>query len=78
MISINVEKCIGCGICAQDCQCSDIKIIEGKAQPLFKSCLNCGHCIAVCPQNAVSIDGYDMNEVIDLARMNFMLSRKMY
>ncbi len=71
MISINVEKCIGCGICAQDCQCSDIKIIEGKAQPLFKSCLNCGHCIAVCPQNAVSIDGYDMNEVIDYSKNEF-------
>lgn len=73
MISINLEKCVGCGLCVQDCQCSDIKIIDGKAQPLFKSCLNCGHCIAVCPQNAVSIDEYDMNDVIEYNKDEFLI-----
>lgn len=71
MISINSEKCIGCGLCVKDCQCSDIKIIEGKAHPLHKSCLSCGHCIAVCPQNAVDIDEYDMNEVIAYCKGEF-------
>lgn len=73
MIKINLEKCIGCGICAEDCQCSDIKIIDGVAHPLYKSCLKCGHCIAVCPQNAVTIDEYDMNEVISYNKDEFYM-----
>lgn len=73
MISINLEKCIGCGLCVMDCQCSDIKVIDGKAQPAHKSCLNCGHCIAVCPQNAVTIDEYNMNEVISYNKDTFYI-----
>ncbi len=73
MIRINLENCIGCGLCVNDCQCKDIKIIEGKARPLYKSCLNCGHCIAVCPQNAVIIDDYDMNEVISYNKDEFFI-----
>lgn len=63
MINIDIEKCIGCSLCVKDCQCSDIKIKDGIALPLNKSCLNCGHCVAVCPQNAVTIDVYNMSEV---------------
>lgn len=73
MISINLEKCIGCGLCAKDCQCSDIKIIDGVAHPLYKSCLSCGHCIAVCPQNAVTIDEYDMKEVVSYSKDKFYI-----
>ena len=73
MININYEKCIGCGLCVIDCQCSDIKIKEGKATPLNKSCLNCGHCIAICPQNAVTIDIYDMGEVKEYNPEDFII-----
>jgi len=63
MINIDIDKCIGCGLCVKDCLCSDIKIIDSKASALNISCINCGHCIAICPQNAVAIDNYDMKEV---------------
>jgi nitroreductase/Pyruvate/2-oxoacid:ferredoxin oxidoreductase delta subunit len=65
MIKIDLEKCIGCGLCADDCRCEDIVIKNGKAEVLNKSCINCGHCIAICPNYAISTDKYDMNEVID-------------
>lgn len=71
MININFEKCIGCGLCVNDCQCNDIKIKDDKAVPLNKACLNCGHCIAICPQNAVTIDIYDMAEVKEYNPENF-------
>ncbi len=74
MINIDLSKCIGCGLCAKDCQCSDIKIQNNKAISLNKFCLNCGHCIAICPQNAVIIDTYDMSEVKDYNNENFVIN----
>ncbi len=73
MINIDLSKCIGCGLCVKDCQCSDIKIRDNKAISLNKACLNCGHCIAICPQNAVIIDTYDMNEVKEYNDENFII-----
>lgn len=73
MININLEKCIGCSLCVKDCQCSDIEIVDDKAKSKQKSCLNCGHCIAVCPENAISINEYDMGEVIDYKEDQFQL-----
>jgi MinD superfamily P-loop ATPase len=32
--------------------------------PLGLDCSECGHCVAICPVNAVSLHGYDMGEVI--------------
>lgn len=58
MITINKKKCTGCGLCASDCQCGDIELMDGKAHILGKSCLECGHCIAICPVNAVTTDAY--------------------
>jgi len=63
MISIDIEKCTGCGLCISDCLKNDIKIEENKACPLNLLCINCGHCIAICPTNAVKMDNYDMSEV---------------
>jgi heterodisulfide reductase subunit A-like polyferredoxin len=46
MISIDVEKCIGCGQCVKDCFPSDIEIIDGKAKVNNVTCMNCGHWIS--------------------------------
>lgn len=63
MMRVDLEKCIGCGLCTKDCVVNDIKLVEGKADIKNKNCIKCGHCIAICPKNAVSIDEYDMTEV---------------
>lgn len=73
MIDIDLNKCIGCGLCVKDCQCSDIKIRDGKAVALNVACLNCGHCIAICPQNAVNIDIYDMSDVKEYNDKEFVI-----
>lgn len=65
MISINNNKCTGCGLCSKNCHRNQIKIINSKAVPINKSCIGCGHCIAICPQNAVVIDNYDMKELVE-------------
>jgi nitroreductase/NAD-dependent dihydropyrimidine dehydrogenase PreA subunit len=63
MMKIDVEKCIGCGQCVKDCFPRDIEIIDGKARINNVTCMKCGHCIAVCPKDAVSTDEYNMDDV---------------
>ncbi|WP_303864479.1 nitroreductase family protein [Alkalibaculum bacchi] len=62
MVRIDNELCIGCGLCVGDCFPKNIIIEDKKAKAIF-NCMECGHCVAVCPQNAVSIEGYEMGEV---------------
>ena len=55
MPSINDDKCIGCGICAEHCNADAISINNKKAEIDQKKCEGCAMCIAVCPQGAASI-----------------------
>ena len=67
-ISINKEKCIGCGKCAADCVSEKIKIADGKAEYMYERCIECGHCYAICPVNAVTMEnykGYEGEKVFD-------------
>lgn len=54
-MTVNKGKCIGCRLCVRDCLRNTIFIREGKAEIDVSGCIKCGHCIAVCPQDAVSL-----------------------
>ena len=58
-IIIDREKCIGCGLCVKGCAPHNIKLQNKKAEILSNHCIFCGHCTAVCPQNAIAITGFD-------------------
>lgn len=64
MVQIDREKCTGCGLCAGDCLGKAISLESGTAE-IIKSCFMCGHCVAICPVEAVSFRGeeYDMADV---------------
>ena len=64
MVNIDREKCIGCGLCAGDCLGKAISLDSGKAE-IIKGCFMCGHCVAICPAEAVSFvgDKYGENDV---------------
>ena len=52
---IDKEKCIGCGQCVKVCQSGTIAMVDGKAAIVGDESLNCGHCQAVCPVDAVRV-----------------------
>ena len=54
MVSIDKEKCIGCGICAQICE-EVFEISEGKARVKSQKDNGCiKEAIKSCPVNAIS------------------------
>lgn len=56
IISIDENKCTGCGQCIPDCPEGAIQLIDGKARlisDLF--CDGLGACIGTCPEGAISV-----------------------
>ncbi len=61
-IAIDKDRCIGCGICVDDCFPGALCLVDGVATWSGR-CIECGHCVAVCPQEAVASEGCDMAQV---------------
>lgn len=61
MIEIDRQSCIKCGKCIRDCVVEVLKAGEGGypslPPELARYCLNCQHCLAVCPAGALSCHG---------------------
>ncbi|MBU1093970.1 MAG: 4Fe-4S binding protein [Firmicutes bacterium] len=48
-LSVDLESCINCGLCIEQCPTESItETIEFK-----DSCLKCGHCESICPTHAI-------------------------
>ena len=62
-VKIDASKCVGCGLCVNVCAAHNMKLEDKKAKIQFEHCIMCGQCTAVCPQKAISITGYDMEQV---------------
>ena len=56
IVTINEEKCDGCGLCTEACAEGAIRIINGKAKLIAdKYCDGLGACLGECPQGAIDI-----------------------
>ena len=70
IITIDEEKCTGCGQCIPDCPEGALQVLDGKARlisDLF--CDGLGACIGTCPEGAISViereaGAYDEREVM--------------
>lgn len=78
MIEIYENKCIGCGLCVKDCFTKDIEVIGQKAKSKRVRCIECGHCIAVCPQLAITLENYPMSEVLEYEKGAFEIDEDQY
>ena len=57
LITIDEEKCNGCGLCAAACHEGAIGMVEGKARLLREDyCDGLGDCLPACPTGAISFE----------------------
>ncbi len=59
-LRIDIEKCIRCGMCVEDCPYTILQMINGQPTARVEKagqCIGCQHCLAVCPTGALSIFG---------------------
>ncbi len=64
-ISIDTERCTGCGKCILVCKDFNFRLENDKASisntPVF-GCIGCGHCMAICPADAIEITGREISK----------------
>ena len=53
-VTVDSDKCIGCGSCEGICFTKAISIVDGKCS-INERCRGCGRCAERCPQDAISI-----------------------
>ena len=51
---VDMEKCTGCGKCAELCQYSAIICLKNKPLVFEQLCHSCGGCMAICPEGAIA------------------------
>jgi len=66
MLRIDIETCIGCGVCEEVCTFGAIEVVDGVAV-VNEKCTLCGSCVDSCEAGALSIEGKDKAVQADLA-----------
>ncbi len=63
MISIDEEKCDGCGACIPNCPEGAIQVIDGKARLVGEAlCDGLGACVGFCPRGAMTVEKREAEE----------------
>jgi len=56
-LSLNVDECVGCGLCAIVCPHGVFEMNEGKVYLDDKdACMECGACALNCPTKALAVN----------------------
>ena len=67
---VDEKRCTRCGACVRDCVVHIIKQEDGSIPTvppeLEADCLECQHCLAVCPTAAISVFGIDPDSSLEL------------
>lgn len=77
-ITVDENKCIHCGLCIKDCVGKCLEFDENKIPFMAKekNCISCQHCLAICPEGALSFCGknpenseaVDFNSILGLIK----------
>ncbi len=55
-VTIDIQKCTGCGTCVEVCHESCMSVNDGKIQIYYPYCSTCTQCVAICPSRALRWD----------------------
>lgn len=61
MLIIDIDACIGCGLCDENCAFDAIHVVDGIAE-VNENCTLCGGCVDFCEPGALSIEGMEKKE----------------
>jgi heterodisulfide reductase subunit A len=58
------EKCDGCGLCMDECEYKGVltRLSPTEVQVNRMLCVGCGACAAVCPQGAINVAGWSIDQ----------------
>lgn len=63
-LTIDQDKCIHCRLCEKTCFLTRFCGFDSLEGPAEQYCIDCGHCVAVCPRQAVTHTGVKSTEPI--------------
>jgi ferredoxin len=53
--TVDPQRCIGCGDCAERCPFAVMVVLEGTAQVNREECMGCGVCVTTCESGALTL-----------------------
>ena len=63
IITINEEKCVGCGKCVAACHQGALKLVDGKAKLVSEDyCDGLGICVGGCPTGALKVEAREVED----------------
>lgn len=79
LIILDRARCNNCGLCAEVCKGAPLYMEEGKLiidESRWFGCVGCGHCMCICPQECITINGRDMStdDIIPVPQKEFRAS----
>ena len=54
-VTIDKEKCTGCGSCVEVCPVDALSLENDKAKVDEDTCIDCGTCVDECPVEAIEL-----------------------
>ena len=56
-VTVDVDKCVGCGECVDVCPVEVYEIKDGKSEAVnAEECLGCESCVEVCEVSAITVE----------------------